>query len=274
MSEYDILEQSVEDSAPYELYEFIGTYKNYYFTSDSIQHTFQGSIYKAISGLSRKALKIGTHDTNGIDLTIEIPITQQIIKDYGFQETPPSLTVAIYRLQRNSSEFAVIWKGEITAITISNEIATLRSPSKFGKLLASNIPNVYIQPPCNNVLFDERCQLSRASNTLNTNVATIISRSQITIPNLGVFPDGRFLGGEISISGKNERRTIIEQTGVSLTVNYDFSQIEIGNSIEVTVGCDHSFEGASGCSSFNNQKNFGGCPYVPGESNNVFQVGV
>ncbi|WBF77010.1 hypothetical protein PSV3_00309 [Septimatrevirus PSV34] len=33
MSDYDDKEESVGDSAPFELYEFVGSYRNYYMTS-------------------------------------------------------------------------------------------------------------------------------------------------------------------------------------------------------------------------------------------------
>ena len=54
----------------------------------------------------------------------------------------------------------------------------------------------------------------------------------------------------------------------------DQGRIAVGTSIQVTAGCDHSYSGANGCPKFANQRNFGGCPFVPGESNNVFVTGV
>lgn len=273
MSDYDDKEESVDDSAPFELYEWVGSYRNYYMTSDAITHLFNSQNYNPVPGLKRSTLKAGTHEEDNIDLTVTLPITEQLVKDYGFQTTPPSLDLTIYRFQRDAATFVPYWKGPVASIVINGETATLRTPSKFGNVLQGNIPNVYVQPPCNNVLFDERCKVSRAANSLST-VVSIVDGTTITIPSIGSFPNGWFVGGEIAIPARNERRMIVAQAGAVLTVNYAFSRIAAGTSIEVTAGCDHSFTGATGCPKFNNQINFGGCPYVPGESNNPFTNGI
>lgn len=273
MSDYDDKELSVDDSAPYELYEWVGTYRNYYMTSDAISHLFNSQTYNPVPGLKRSTLKAGTHEEDNIDLTITLPITEQLVKDYGFQTTPPSLDLTIYRFQRDAATFVPYWKGPVASIVINGEDATIRTPSKFGNILQGNIPNVYVQPPCNNVLFDERCKISRAANSVST-VVSIVEGTQITIASAGSFPNGWFVGGEIAIPARNERRMIVAQSGAVLTVNYAFSRITPGMSVEVTAGCDHSFTSANGCPKFGNQINFGGCPYVPGESNNPFTNGI
>lgn len=273
MSDYDIKEESVSDSAPFELYEFVGTYKNYYMTTDAIPHILNSFTFNPVAGMKRGGLKVGTHDDDNVDITIDIPIIEQIVKDYAFQTTPPSLSVTIYRLQRDAGTYVAYWKGPIASITVNDEFATFRIPSKFGSILQGNIPNVYVQPPCNNVLFDELCKVSRVANSLDTQVSSIEGRV-IGIPSIGGFPNGWFIGGEIAIPARNERRMIVNQSGSLLTINYEFSKLSVGTSIQVTAGCDHSYSGANGCPKFANQRNFGGCPFVPGESNNVFVTGV
>ena len=273
MSDYDIKEESISDSAPFELYEFVGTYKNYYMTTDVIPHILNYFTFNPVAGMKRGGLKVGTHDDDNVDITIDIPIIEQIVKDYAFQTTPPSLSVTIYRLQRDAGTYVAYWKGPIASITVNDEFATFRIPSKFGSILQGNIPNIYVQPPCNNVLFDELCKVSRVANSLDTQVTAIKGRN-ISIPSIGAFPNGWFIGGEVAIPARNERRMIVNQSGTVLTVNYEFSRIAVGTSIQVTAGCDHSYSGANGCPKFANQRNFGGCPFVPGESNNVFVTGV
>lgn len=273
MSDYDDKEESVGDSAPFELYEFVGSYRNYYMTSDVLAHVFNSATYNPVPGLKRSTLKVGTHEDDNVDMTVTLPITEQIVKDYAFQTTPPSLVLTIYRRQRDAATWVAYWKGPIASISVDDEFVTFRTPSKFGSMLSGNIPNVYVQPPCNNVLFDERCKVSRVSNSLDTQVSAVEGRN-ISIPSLGGFPDGWFIGGEIAIPARNERRMIVAQAVAILTVNYEFARISVGTSVQVTAGCDHSYNGANGCPKFNNQPNFGGCPFVPGESNNVFQSGV
>ncbi|UAG58571.1 hypothetical protein Kaya_034 [Pseudomonas phage Kaya] len=187
MSDYDIKEESISDSAPYELYEFAGTYRNYYMTTDALPHVFNSQTFNPVAGLKRSTLKVGTHEDDNVDMTVTLPITEQIVKDYAFQTTPPSLVLTIYRFQRDAATYVAYWKGPIASISVDGEFATFRTPSKFGSMLSGNIPNVYVQPPCNNVLFDERCKVSRAANSVST-VVSIVDGVNITIASIGSFP--------------------------------------------------------------------------------------
>ena len=273
MALYDDLEKSLESSAPFELFEWAGTYENYFMTSDAVPHDHAGQSYTPVAGLKRSTLKAGTHEEDNIDLTITLPIDNDIVKDYGFQTTPPSLNLTIYRYQRGTGEFVPYWKGPVSSIVINGEYATIRSPSKFGNVLQGNIPNLYVQPPCNNVLFDELCKVSRVANSIQAKVVSV-NGSNIVISNDSSFPNGWFTGGEIAVPSRNERRMIIKQDGPQITINYGFTRLAIGTTVEVTAGCDHAFNSPTGCKKFNNQINFGGCPYVPGESNNPFTSGI
>jgi uncharacterized phage protein (TIGR02218 family) len=275
MSDYDDKEVSLQDGAPFELYEWVGTYRSYYMTSDAIAHVFNSQSYNPVPGLKRSTLKAGTHEEDNVDLTVSVPITEQVIKDYGFQTTPPALMLTIYRFQRDASAFVSYWKGPVVSIAINGEFATCRTPSKFGNVLQGNIPNVYVQPPCNNVLFDELCKVNRTANSVSTVVTSVATDGvTINIGSVGGFPNGWFIGGEIAVPARNERRMIIGQAGQVLTINYPFSRMANGTSVQVSAGCDHSFTGVNGCPKFGNQINFGGCPYIPGESNNPFINGI
>lgn len=273
MTDYDIKETSISDSAPYELYEFVGTYRNYYLTSDYISHFFGGFTYEPSAGLKRSNVSISTHEADGGDITVEVHIDEQIVKDYAFQTTPPSLSLTIYRFQRDAASYVTYWKGPVNSISINNEFAIFRTPSKFNSVLQGNIPNVYVQPPCNNVLFDSLCKVSRSANSVTTEV-TAVNGTTITVASVGSFSGLWFKGGEVAIPTRNERRMIVDQSGTTLTVNYEFARISEGTAVEITAGCDHSYSGADGCPKFANQANFGGLPFVPGETNNVFTKGL
>ena len=273
MTDYDDKEISTDEGAPVELFEWIGSYRSYYMTSDAVPHVYSSHTYLPVSGLLRSEIKAATHEEDNTDVTVDLPITEQLVKDYGFQTTPPKLDLIIHRMHRDALTVVPYWKGKVASIVVENNMAKLRIPSRFGSILQGNIPTVYIQPPCNNVLFDQRCKVSRVANSLDTTVATVNGRT-ITIPTLGGFPEGWFIGGEIVIPSRNERRMIIAQAGTALTVNYAFARISQGMSIQVTSGCDHSFTSPGGCPKYNNQRNYGGAPYVPGETKNPFPAGV
>ena len=273
MATYAQLESSRFDGAPVELYEFVGTYRSYYMTSDQIAHVHQGSIYEPVSGLSRGSLNLANYDDDDTGLEVTIPTSAQIVKDYSLQVTPPSLNLTIYRFHRDASDWVVYSTGAVASIVTDAENSVFKIPSVFGSIMSGNIPSVFVQPPCNNVLFDDFCKVIRGDNSVTTTVTSVNGRS-ISIASTGGFPEGWFVGGEISVMSRNERRMISAQASATMTVNYEFSLLAVGTLVQVTAGCDHSYSGAGGCPKFSNQKNFGGLPFVPGESNNVFVSGV
>lgn len=272
MTDYDDKEASIDDGSPYELYQFAGTYRSYYYTTDSVEHAHLGNTYVPIPGLTRSDIKAGTHEEDNIDLTIKLPITDQLVKDYAFQTTPPKLELTIFRFHRDASTPNTYWKGVVASIVVADNIATLRIPSKFGNILQGNIPSAYVQPPCNHNLYDSLCGVSRALNSVDTTVVTAVGR-EIHVASIGAFPPGWFVGGEIVMPARNERRMIIAEAGTTLTVNYQFGKLLPGESVQVAAGCDHS-RGSNGCAKHNNLPRYGGDPYVPGESNNLFTQGI
>lgn len=270
---YQDKETSIDDGAPYELYQFIGSYRSYYLTTDLVEHVYDGRTYVPTSGLKRSSIKAGTHEESSIDMTVELPISEQLVRDYAFQTTPPSLELIIHRFQRGEASGVVYWRGPVASIVVANKKATLRVPSNFSAILQGNIPSVYVQPPCNHVLFDEMCGVSRVDNSVDTTVASVSGRN-ITIASAGGFPDGWFLGGEIVVPARNERRMVIAHAGTAITVNYEFARLLPGESVQVAAGCDHSYTGVNGCPKYNNKPRYGGCPFVPGEGNNPYTTGI
>ncbi len=272
MTDYDDKENSIDDGSPYELYWWKGTYRSYYYTTDSVEHSYLGNTYVPIAGLSRSDIKAGTHEEDNVDLTVKLPITDQLVKDYAFQTTPPALELVIFRFHRGATTAVDYWKGKVASMVTADNVTTVRVPSKFGSVLQGNIPSAYAQPPCNHILFGELCGVSRVLNSVDTTVVSVVDRT-IVVASVGAFPDGYFVGGEIVQPERNERRMIIAQAGTSLTVNYQFGRLLPEENVQVAAGCDHS-RGPNGCAKYSNLPRFGGDPYVPGESNNLFTQGI
>lgn len=272
MSDYDIQETSVDDGAPYELYKFVTPSKSFFMTTDAILHVFGGNTYSPVQGLKRSSLVINTHENTDDSFTVSMPIFVELAKTYALAVTPPSLRLTIYRFHRNATNYAIYWDGDINSISTRGQICTFKATSDFSSILNSNIPTLAIQPPCNNVLFDSKCKVSRSANQLGVEVATA-SGSVIVLANIGSFAPNWFNGGECVFGA--ERRSIVTQSGTTLNLNYPFAvNPKPGDSVIVAAGCDHSYSGAGGCPKFENQVNFGGFPFAPGEGNNPFSQGV
>lgn len=272
MSVYEDREESVHDGEPIECYEFTGSYKTYRYTSSDLPVDVLGNTYVP-AVIKRSNIKAGTHSEDNIDVKLEMPITLALVKDYGFQVTPPRLYLRILRVHRDTdyaTDVAIYWQGEVTDFNTDNNTATITIPSAFGNAMAGNIPSVYYQSPCNHVLFDSGCKISRAANSLTTTVVAV-SGNNVQLATAGAFPDGAFIGGEIADTVHNDRRMIVAHASNLLTVNYPFSNLIPGASVEVTRGCDHGYN--SDCKlKYNNQINHGGFPFIP--SINPFESGI
>lgn len=272
MTIYSDREISVHDGEPIELYEFVGSYQTYRYTSTDVAISFSGFTFVPLP-IKRSAVKVGVHDEDNIEIRIELPITAGLVKDYGFQITPPRLELTIYRMHRGTNyntDYSVYWKGKVSTLSIDNNKCTISVPSVFSNALQGNIPSVFYQGPCNHVLFDSGCKVSRALNSIVTTV-TSISGSAVQVASVGTFPDGAFIGGEIADTSHNDRRMINAHASNLITVNYPFSNLAVGAQVEITGGCNHAYNGDCKLK-YNNQINYGGFPFIP--SINPFESGL
>lgn len=267
------MEDTTDNSQPVEIYEFNGTYQTFTYTSDNLPHTTMGQTFVPIAGLERSNLKIGTQEDDRDELTVSMPVATPVAANYAFQTTPPRLSINIWRMDRSGGSVELLWKGPVSAITVSKHIATFRCPSNFSNILQARVPTIMVQPQCNHVLYDERCKVSRSANRVVTTVTAINGRA-ITLASTGSFPTAHFIGGEMVATEFDERRSIVQKSGNVVTVSYLFGKLEVGDPVEIVAGCDHGWFSSQGCPKFSNQENFGGFPFTPGESNNVFVVGL
>jgi uncharacterized phage protein (TIGR02218 family) len=270
---YIATEQSKYDSAPIELYRFDGTFRSYYLTPHAIARTYLGITYQPAAGMTRNGIDLANHSEDQGELEIQLPVNAQIIRDYALQDTPPDLELTIFRIQRDTGDAITYFQGRVKEVKLDEQTSTIVVPSRFREILASTLPTIYVQSSCNHVLFDDRCKVSRAANSQNAEITGVAGRT-ITVSTAGAFPSGFFTGGEILIPITGERRTIVDQSGLSFQVNFEFSRALVGQTITLTAGCDHSYDGAGGCPKFANMINFGGFPFVPGRTNNVFSNGL
>lgn len=278
MSAIDDMENSATGSQPVELYQFLGSYKNYYYTSSAEPVLFEGNTYIPLPDLSRNSIKTGTNTEESAAVKVTMPVTADLIADYGFQTTPPRLLLNLIRVYRellpHEANFKVAWRGPITNISVKGRRAQLDVPSIFSNLLGSSCPSFYYQSPCNHVLFDpETCGVPRVDNAVSTVVQQVLYGGQVLrLASYGSFTPDEFIGGEILIPSQSERRMIIgaDVGNGELTVNYPFGRVAQGIAVQSTRGCDHSWKGH--CKTrYNNTPRYGGHPLIPNV--NLFESG-
>lgn len=258
-------EISPHDGDTVELYEFIGPQIAYRYTSCERQIVLNGNVYTPVAGLVRTA--IGANSTGDTAaLAVSLPVTTQVIRDYGLDDVPPrSLLLRVYRRQERSAEYVEIWIGSVNSIQPMGRMAEVRSISQLGERLDMVLPSVSVQRLCNHFLFDRRCRVDRLTYDFET-VVTNVSGATVTLASIGIAPDQWFRAGEIVRNVDGERRAIVDQAGAVLTLAHPFRTLLNGNGVTLYAGCDHTLATCS--DKFNNAVNFGGHPTVP--SSNPF----
>lgn len=264
---YNDWENSVSDGAPVECYRFVGTFRTYRYTSADEEVVLGGETYVPVAS-RRNNIRSGVQTDDTLALEIQMPYDTQVVKDYAYAESPPSLTLEVFRVHRGTSfasDFILLWKGKVASFNVDGRMARIRVPSIFSRALQGDVPNAYWQRPCNHVLFDSRCGLSRANFSTLTTV-TSVGVAAFNVVDDG-FTDGFLVAGEAVVTRTGERRLILSNQANALTVKHPFVDMRVDDEVELTAGCDHSF---STCKAkFNNGVNFGGHPFIPDD--NPFQ---
>lgn len=259
MPTYDENEQSVQDSAPIECYKFVGSFKTYRYTSSDQQEVVSGEAYLPIA-VSRSKVKAGTQEDTNLSLDLEIPFDIDVVSDYAFSNVPPKLNLTVYRKQPDDT-FAIFWTGLVMGFEVADRVGKVKVPSIFALALAGECPNVHYQVPCNHILYDSHCQVSRAANTFN-DVVQAVAGTDISL--VGIPTGANDLrGGELVNLRNSERRLILLNAGSLITVGYGFADILPGDAVELVRGCNHLGRTGDCQLKFNNYINYGGFEDIP-----------
>lgn len=269
---YNASEISTHGGRPVELYRYKGTYQSFYYTSGPVAVSYQADDEAAPNNYvpmttRRSAVTTTTQADDNSEVTVDLPVSAELVGIYGFQLSPPSLELTIFR-GHNPGEFIRYWNGEVENIVVNKGMAQIRVPSRLAAALSADFPNVYYQGPCNHTLFDERCGVDQSLWDQNTTM-TVVNGKTITVASVGTLT-GQLLGGD-ALLPSGERRMIVAQVGNVLTLNYPFAEANVGEAIILLAGCDLAWMGD--CKNrFNNTEKFGGFPFIP--PRNIFAAGL
>lgn len=259
---FEDLEESVASSAPVEGYKFIGSFKTYLYTSADKAQVINGETYLPIA-VKRSNIKAGTQEDDNLSLDLDLPFDIDVIRDYAYAQTPPKLTLQVYRQQFDDDlSWSLFWTGIVRGFNVSGRTAKVQVPSIFSLALQGEIPNVYFQTPCNHVLYDARCGVLRADHRYEMTIQAV-AKTLITLTAPGPA-DHILSAGEIVNLRNGERRLILDNVGSEINIGYPFVDLRPDDDVELVKGCDHSL---SACKAkFDNVINFGGFPYIPSDN--------
>lgn len=161
--------------------------------------------------------------------------------------------------------------GQITAFTPVGRTTIKGKAQPFTFTLNQPMPRKVLQPQCGWTLFDAGCTVNKAAFTFTNAVGSGSNAIYITPATAFTQADGYFTQGTVKMtSGQNAGLTTTIQLhsgGILRLVKPFLFPINVGDTFEVTAGCDHTAQTCqqkfSNLVFGGNPNNFGGTPYIP-----------
>ncbi len=268
-------EESAEGSRPIELYTFTtgATIRRWTSAEDDI--TESADVFKAIV-ISRTKLQGGGADQRDQNLVITVPHDNAVAQSYINSVPGQSTTLILERIQRTdgpSFEVIQIFEGRVASVGFEDHGQTAKiNVEPLVTATSRPVPRINYQGLCNNVLYDEFCQVDDTDPAFRLSAAAVTAESGNTITVTGVTAFGAdfFVGGFVEAAGGADRRLILASSGDVLTLLLPFASSVLSSSVIVFAGCEHTI--AICKSKFNNVLNYGGFAFVP--TKNIFQTGI
>lgn len=255
-------EKSQQDGLPVECFRFSYGDTNYFFTS----HYEDVSIKYQDGGTIRTELYMATYierdsfkpASKGSAASMTITVSKDNVVAKLYQGPPPEKPIELRLLSLHRQDFnsydQVFW-GTIKQAAFEDSVCHLTI--KLESWLEQEVPKGKRQFTCNNVIFDEDCQLLKE----NWRVPFMIDKAvgiEIKSTTFASYPDGYFTGG-IMEHGEN-CRMVASHVGDTVWLRYPFPATPRDNA-NILPGCDHLFTTCA--AKYQNHLNFFGFPYVP-----------
>lgn len=259
---YTVKDKSVHDGAPIECYEFVADHKTWRYTSYHEAITVAGNEYEPLP-ITRTALEVGSAIDSPATMNFVLPADNELARTFCYLVSPKSLSVTVYRVHEGddyATDYVSEWQGAIAGASASGKWATIKTQSILQTKLNAYASAVYYQKTCNHVLFDERCKIVRASYTVTATV-TKVQGQIITVDDMS-FADTELVAGEMTNTRTGEVQGIISNDSNILRIGYRFFDILVGDTVELTQGCDHLRLGDC-LNRFDNVDNYGGFDFIP-----------
>lgn len=294
MSEFD------GQSKPVECYEFyIQGDGTYLYTSGMLPVVAQGRTYNALPGLSRESIGIAMHSESK-EFSVKLPATHILSRKFAMFETPAKTKLVFKRFQRDDMNNPTFISNHILfGASITDEVCTLKFPDSIESALGGKVPKLIVAKSCNWNLGDPNCKINLDSRKVSFPSSSVrydgrpsssyyqyvVSNGQgvpfltpLSHWNRGILT--QFIGSQAS------HRTIVGVTGFNqaqfgysglVRVQEPFDTHPANASYMIVPGCSKLWfvEDAGvtpSCSTYSNQANFGGFPYMPTENYNPFRV--
>ncbi len=257
---YAALENSVQQSAPVELYQISQGTENWYFCSGEQEVVYQSRVYTP-NQIERDRIKQSTDIfKNGLRLTF--PYTDNFAAQFlGFApDDVTSITILRGDYADPDRQFIVYWKGRVVSAKTAGSRIDIECESVYTSIRRPGL-RARFEYSCRHVLYGRGCGLSRELHKFVSLVVSVNNGVEVNVAGAGVVGGADYFVGGILKSNANVTRFIVDQSGATLTLSRAIANLSGGQPVTIYPGCDHLR--ATCETKFNNLDNFGGFPWIP-----------
>ena len=242
-----------------ELYVFYDGVNTYRYTSGMREVIINYNTYIKES-INRTSIKRDASLSKN-KITITMPITNEVVKQWITPDITKYLLVDIYTLDRNY-QTTISWSGRLTQTSTSDNEMDMTFELLITRTAQTGV-NDRVQRNCRYSLYSERCGLNRENfkimgeiTSYKNDVLSLIFEKEV--------PNGYFSGGILQ-TPNGEQTFIKDHHETSITLFRRNQQIvdNLRNgitSVALYKGCSRTLDS---CNTFNNTLNYGGFPYLP-----------
>lgn len=273
MTSYEDLIESVEDSEPIEVYTIVLGSDTFNYTSSADELTIDSVTYTPIP-ISRNQVIVGSDRARRV-LSVNMPASNEVASQYIDSVPADQATLSLFSYQRNESPAfdttVLLFTGVVQSVKFPNngQMAELEVRS-LEAALSQNVPRFTYGGQCANFLYDSNCG---ADPGLFNHVGEVtdVTGNTITVDGLDASGFDFVSGYATPVSGGNDFRLIIAQSGDVLTMLLPFVDDHTGENLQVFAGCDHNIAGDCALV-FDRVIDYIGFPFVPNKD--ILQTGV
>ncbi|PHR58714.1 MAG: hypothetical protein COA47_09925 [Robiginitomaculum sp.] len=258
---FDIVERSLNDGTPVELYTFTRSAQVFRYTSADEDVLYQGATFTAVP-LSRPSFE-QSQDPGRKPISLKASSGLGFVQQYIASPPTDSISLIIRRFhtEDNTTEAVISWMGRVTNVKFESNQVEIQCEPIFTSMKRPGLRRLY-QTTCPHLLYGPECKFSKPTFQLDAAV-NITGGTTLTAASIGGEADGFYTGGmvEWTNAGVIDKRFILTHTGSGITINLPFEGMVNGDSVRIFPGCDHVL---STCvDKFSNEVNYGGFPFIP-----------
>jgi uncharacterized phage protein (TIGR02218 family) len=261
---FNAYETGLDTGKPVRLYDFSYGTTHWRYTSASVDVAYGGYTWESVA-ISDDGIR-QTGETSAEALAITAP--RDIAPAQKFIGITPTreIAVKIRDLHQGDGEAIICWVGHVQQVGWPEIDRCKITCQSLSASMARNGLRLCWMRSCPHTLGDSQCRVLLSSYKVSTSVQSF-DGSSITTLAVATQAEDYYSAGYIEwvdAWGATDQRMIELHSGSTLQLLGGTSGLSLGLSINVFPGCARIAEVCN--IKFNNMPNYGGHPYIPGES--------